>query len=81
MPGENVAAGVTFQLMCSCCRARGKGHGGACMCVCVLLLSRGRWLQVQGKIGGSRAWVQVTRRLDRAELRWMIVALLRISLR
>ena len=79
MPGENVAAGVTFQLMCSCCRARGKGHGGACVCVCVCVC-----FFFHGD-GGCRCREKLEDRglgcrLDRAELRWMIVGLVRISL-
>lgn len=57
MPGENVAAGVTFQLMCSCCRARGKGHGDVCVRVCFFFHGGCRCREKFE----DRAWVQVTR--------------------
>lgn len=57
MPGENVAAGVTFQLMCSCCRARGKGHGDVCVRVCFFFHGGCRCREKFE----DRAWVRVTR--------------------
>lgn len=72
MPGENVAAGVTFQLMCSCAARVGRD---TVTCVCVCASS-----STVAAGAGKNSRIELGCGL-RAERGWMIVALVRISLR